>query len=330
MLTTGDPMNRYSSLITTVVAASIAAAPLNAKSIFSSGQLTTAEPLVGKPIDKCMDDPTFLLSIAAPYPFAGFVAKDQVRAKTTAVASDCQRAADYFRALRYDQMPEAIDAKGNTVAAHLPTVDEAEVRRNETVDALIAVSNQKCSVYSAYLRTFDGNVNASLGIAALITGGLGAFVGGAAAAKALSGTSAIINGSRSTINETWFSNQTIHVLAAAFEKARERERREITNRQACPIKYYTTMHAIGDALRYHADCSLLVGLAETSQAVARSEDPGLAAMRRQLSDIYAIRAQVNQLHRSRSARPRRRLLAGSRPCSTPSRRSISSASPFLI
>ncbi|WP_156457948.1 hypothetical protein [Sphingomonas sp. Leaf412] len=168
-------------------------------------------------------------------------------------------------------------------------------QRNELIDALIATSNRKCTRYSAMLKNADGAMNAGLSVGAIVTGGLGSILPGANTAKALAGTSSILGGSRAALNDVYLSNQTIHVLTAAFEKARRTKRRDITNREACTVEEYSIMRGVEDALDYHNSCSIVAGLAETALSIERSENPGLDAMRTQLNEMTNLRRQMAEL-----------------------------------
>ncbi|RHW18653.1 hypothetical protein D1610_00315 [Sphingomonas gilva] len=243
-------------------------------------RLSQAEPLfsssVGENADLCLDDPLFLFAVTAP---------ESSRSPPAFAGNKvCGDLLDQLRAYEFDRGPGKGDATEQTLW-----------RRNEVVDALIAVSNDKCGSYSAHLKTFDGQTNSALSVLAILTGGVGGIVQGAEAARILSGSSAMLSGSRTAINESWFSSQTIHVLVAAYEKSRERQLRDITNRQACPMTSYTLMDGFGDAMRYHASCSILTGLAEAAQAIERSDQPGLDTMRRQLADLASIQKQADNL-----------------------------------
>lgn len=237
-------------------------------------KLSQAEPLFGTKLDKCLDDPATLLGIAST--------------DKNIIAADCEALANELRPVIYQ-----IADSGSFDVERLNRYDK--LRRNEIIDALVAVSNRKCSDYAAFLKTHDGQANASLSILSILTGGLGGFIGGADTAKALSGSSSILSGSRAALNDTWFSNQTIHVLVSGFEKVRERDLREITNRKDCQVEQYSVMAGVGDALKYHGACSLLTGLSEAAQAIDRADQPGLETMRRQLSDLQSISAQASQL-----------------------------------
>lgn len=184
--------------------------------------------------------------------------------------------------------PAAAKQETTSESANLYT----KARRNELIDMLIATSNRKCTRYTSLLKNADGALNSSLSIGAIIAGGLGAFVGGPNAAKALSGTSAILSGSREAINQTYLSNLTIHVLAAAIEKARDRTRRDITNRQACSIESYTLSRGIEDSFQYHDACSINAALAEAATAIERSQNPGFDALRNTFAQYLALSKQV--------------------------------------
>lgn len=276
----------------------VAIATTPAEAGLFGGKLTLVEPLFGPKYEACLKDPLMLMrsmeDADGKESDSGLDSQQQTR------CMDLQKGFAKFKSLpaelkRGEKQATVVSIGSENITQYKLDDEIAMRRRNELIDTLVAVSDNKCSTYSAYLKTFDGRNNSTLGILAITTAGLGSFVGGAATAKALSGASAIINGSRSALNEVWFSSQTIHVLAAAYENARQKERQEITNRQACGIKTYTLSHGIGDAIHYHGACSLLTGLAETSLAVARQEEPGLDAMRRQLADLQSIRNQAADL-----------------------------------
>ena len=244
-------------------------------------QLAHAEPLFGKVLDRCLDDPAVLLA-ALQNPGAE---EPATPTRSIRLPEGCEDLVEQIRpAVRESAASGSFD---NPQMQALSTY-----RRNELIDALIAISNRKCSDYAAYLKTHDGQTNASLGILAILTGGVGSIVGDLGTSQVFSGASAALTGSRSALNETWFSNQTIHVLVAGFDKVRERELRSISNKKACPVQHYGVMAGVGDALRYHGACSLLAGLAEAAEAIERSDDPGFETMRRQLADLEAIRAQA--------------------------------------
>lgn len=249
---------------------------------FKKGHLARAEPLFAsgkddKGYDECLNDPTNLLAIAS-----------EGKLDPTSLPTD-KRCSALIEKLHSFNFGEAIPEKQT---GKLATI---KYRRDNVIDALVAVSDKKCSDYQAYLKTFDGQTNSFLSILAIATGGAGSTVTGEQAARILAGTSGVASGTRAALNDSWFSNQTIPVLVAAFGKARDAQRRDIMNRKMCSITNYTVMQGIADAMRYHASCSLITGLSEAAKAVERSDQPGLDVMRRQLADLGSIREQASRL-----------------------------------
>jgi hypothetical protein len=235
--------------------------------------VAAAEPLFGKGEDRCLDSPAFLLSVLG--------------AGGTAPAGAGNRP-DPCAGLR--------DAIRGAMATPNPAPNNAQERydlrqRNEVIDALMATSNRKCGRYTAFLQTYDANINTTFGIGALATAGLATVVGGENTAKALAGGSAFLNGTRSTFNEAHFRNRTIAVLAAAFDNARTQQRQAITNYQQCTPAQYTLMRGLEDAFRYHSTCSVVAGLDEAARAVQRANAPDLETIRKTMAEIVAMRQQ---------------------------------------
>jgi hypothetical protein len=256
-------------------------------------RLARAEPLFGENYDHCFDDPAFLLSVMAPeeldlenspnpLPVRGSCnsLKDMLRPYFVK---------DTFDGLRYDA--------GTIPYAEVPRnrPSNLALQRNEVMHALVTISNRKCGVYSAHLKTFDGQTNSLLSVLAIATGGIGGVVSAAGTARAFSSASAIASGSRVALNDAWFSNQTIQVLVAGYEKERSTFLRTMNQRQVCPITHYPVMAGIADAMQYHSQCSLITGLSAAAQAIERSDEPGLEVMRRQLVAMAAVSVQAESL-----------------------------------
>ena len=283
--------------------------PLGIGAVFSSRSFSAAEPLLSKEEDACLDNPAFLWAVLGadmrrPTTFRPSDGRPDERSRLnetcvalakslTQIAPTPPRTPQPFVLSATPSAQERLQAA--RIDAQIAEAEKPAIyRRNEIVDSLIAVSNRKCGRYTALLKTVDGAANSALGLGAIITGGLGAIVAGEATAKTLSGTSAIITGSRAELNKTYLTNQTIQVLAAAYENTRREERRQIANREACPLSKYTLMRGIEDALTYHASCSLVVGLQAASDAVQRSNSPDIAAIKKSMVELAALRRTTQQ------------------------------------
>lgn len=215
--------------------------PLGIVAFDPDQHVSTAEPLFGKGDATCLDDPTFLLTLYSPV----------------------------------DAMPQQLPVcqkMRSAIGAALPVMEPAgaatrerytPLQRNEVIDALMAASDRKCGRYIAFLQQYDANVNSTFGIATQAAATLAAIATGGTA-QALAAAASIAGGTRSTLNQSHFNNQTIGVLANAFENKRGEQRTEIAERQGLPAAQYTLMRGIQDATRYHSNCSIVVGLKEPS------------------------------------------------------------------
>ncbi|WP_126516831.1 hypothetical protein [Sphingobium amiense] len=285
------------------------AGPLGLGAVIGDRNLASAEPLFSEREEKCFDSgDQFLTAIFGP------VDEDQMAKPVQAGGrhSDCGAIAASFQ-----------HVIGSSSEGGLSSSRYTTQQRNEIIDILMATSNRKCTRYVAMLKNADAAVNSSLSISAIITSGLGSFVGGVNTAKALSGSAAILSGSREAINQTYLSNLTIHVLAAAMEKARDRLRRDITNREACSTSSYTLSRGLEDIFQYHGACSISVGLAEAAIAVERSQNPGLDAMRNSLAQYAALVRQAEEVGKAGTPTP----VAG--PMATPDLSSVTATNAKL-
>ena len=87
--------------------------------------------------------------------------------------------------------------------------DKGKLRRNAIQDRILGASKQRCGHYKNLLKALDARTNTILGIVTTALAGAGAIFTPANTVRALSGTAAIISGSRAEFNENYFANQTI-------------------------------------------------------------------------------------------------------------------------
>ena len=217
-----------------------------------------AEPLFGRNDMQCLDDPTFLLTIYGTVPA---------------------------------KLPQACQDMRNSIAAALAREGDKKVQRNEVIDGLMAASDRKCGRYIAFLQQYDANVNSTFGIASQTAATIAAITSGGTA-QALAAAASIAGGSRNTLNQSHFNNQTVGVLANAFENIRREQREKIAELQNKPPADYTLMRGIQDATRYHANCSIVVGLKEAQRAVEEAHAPSLNAMEKMLAHFAKLQEQA--------------------------------------
>lgn len=232
--------------------------------------VSAAEPLFGKADLQCLDDATFLLTLYAP---------DPVTNRPPACSS--------IRAAIAAALP-------HQAGPVLPEKDRyGKVQRNEVVDGLMAASDRKCGRYIAFLQQYDGNVNSTFGIAALSTAALAAIATGGTA-QALAAASSIAGGSRNTLNQSHFNNQTIGVLANAFETVRKEQREKIAELQNKSPADYTLMRGVQDVTRYHANCSIVVGLKAAQRAVEEADSPSISSMQKMAEQLEKLNVAMQK------------------------------------
>lgn len=204
--------------------------------------VAAAEPLFGDGDETCLNDPTFLLTIYAP--------------ETPSPKGDVDVCTRMKRAIGWALVPHG--AAGASYSSE---------QRNEVVDALMGASDRKCGRYTAFLQQYDANVNGGFGVLAQATSALATLATGGTA-KWLAAGSTLSEGTRGTLNNALFANKTIGVLAQAYENRRDNDRKAIQDALNTELSKYSLMRGIADVFRYHADCSIVVGLQETQQAVS--------------------------------------------------------------
>lgn len=234
--------------------------------------VSSAEPLWGKNDLRCLDNPTFLLALLSN--------KDISQQNWPAV---CRQMAVSIR----DTLPAMPAQDLNSPPRY------TALQRNEIIDAMMSASDRKCSRYIAFLQQYDGNVNSTFGIAAQSAAIIASMVSGGTA-QAFAAGAGIAGGVRGTLNESHFNNQTIGVLANAFENVRREQREKIAEFEAKDVKDYTLMRGIQDATRYHGSCSIVVGLKEAQRDVEAARSPNIDTMKSMVDKLNELRAGMKK------------------------------------
>jgi hypothetical protein len=166
-------------------------------------------------------------------------------------------------------------------------------RRNSIQEQILIASNQRCGIYKNQLKTIDARANFALGFATTLSAGLGAIFTAADTVRALSGSAAILSGTRAEFNEVYFSKQTIQVLTEAMEVKRRLIYEKIKKSQIRNVDDYTVEAAIKDAVTYHTKCSLIAGLEQAAISVQREENPGIKGSQRALIEAKKLQHIMN-------------------------------------
>ncbi len=103
----------------------------------------------------------------------------------------------------------------------LSLTETQRMRRNAVQERLIAASNSACREFTQHLNTYQSYTNFWLGAAAVGTGAAGAIVSGVVAARALSGVTGALAGTRAEFNSDLFAKQLVSTIVQAIDKSRE-------------------------------------------------------------------------------------------------------------
>ncbi len=170
---------------------------------------------------------------------------------------------------------ESKESKKNcAIPAALSAVQYAKAR-NEIQDYVLAASNQKCGHYMRVLYGHRGDTEVFWGGLSTLLAGAGAVLTNVQSAQALSAGAAVSSGIRSELSQAYFANLAMEVITAGIHTRRAEILTKIKEDRKAENSSYTIPGAVGDALRYHAACSVLVGLEVASQAIERVNNPGV-------------------------------------------------------
>lgn len=170
---------------------------------------------------------------------------------------------------------------------------DAQLRRRQIQDSIVAESNTLCGEYEQTLNRFNQEGNFLFGSASTLLGGLGAIFTQASAARPLAGAASIFSGVRGELNADVFQQQAIQVITNGIDSRRKR----IAQIMACHVNdsllNYTLERAVAQAFKYHEACSLISGLEEANKATSQGSDVGLAAAHQ---TMHAIELMYQDLH----------------------------------
>lgn len=218
------------------------------------------------------------------------------------------------------------DARYNTAGSSV------ELRRNQVQDRIIAASEQRCQAYRLHLTRNISNTNFYLGAATSIFAGAGAAFTEPSTVRALAAMAGITSGVSAEFNRSYLHTLTLQVISRGIEARRMEIRNEIERLRGTRLRYgplylpnvaqtqptagettidpavpanatstptpidvYTMERAFADALRYHAACSVTVGLEEAQEALDEAESPSLSTLNHAMETLVDVRAHAARL-----------------------------------
>lgn len=147
--------------------------------------------------------------------------------------------------------------------------------RSQIQDRLIAASNQRCNLYTTYLKRLSTYYNGIFGTLTTILGGAGAIVTGANSARILSGLAGISSGTRAELNQAIFESIATSVIIPGIQKSRNEFHEDILKKRKNTLEEYTIEGAIADAITYHGYCSMDTGIAYAQKSIQSYDDIGI-------------------------------------------------------
>lgn len=152
-------------------------------------------------------------------------------------------------------------------------VEDATARRSQIQDRLIAASNQRCNLYTTYLKRVNTYENGIFGTLTTVLGGAGAIVTGETAARTLSGLAGISSGTRAELNQAIFESIATSIIIPGIQSTRKNFLKEImVKRKKESIEIYTIEGAIADAITYHGYCSMDTGISFAQKSIQTTDN----------------------------------------------------------
>jgi hypothetical protein len=164
-------------------------------------------------------------------------------------------------------------------------VDDASGHRSHRDRAqlqLISLSDQMCERHLAGIHGNTGAINMGFDIAAMALSGAAAIVKPKRPAQVYGGLAALASGSRVAFNANVLYNMLAPAIIAKIRALRQEAYTQMKTMRAQSLSSYGAADAINDALRYHHQCSLYIGIQTLT------EDAGL----RKQSDLTSSSAQI--------------------------------------
>lgn len=173
---------------------------------------------------------------------------------------------------------QSIEKRLNTAFYKANEYPNPELHRSQIQDRLIAASNQRCNIYTTYIKRMSTKNNAAFGTLTTALGGAGAIVTGAHTARLLAGLAGISSGVRAELNQAIFESVATSVIVPAIHKQRAEILEEIQGKRGTnglSLEEYTVAGAIADAIKYHGACSMDAGIAFAQKSLNSFEDVGV-------------------------------------------------------
>lgn len=210
----------------------------------------------------------------------------------------CWEAGAYDDGTRYEAgCLKNLDHAYGYFEAALSTIDDEERRkaiRTRVQDRIIAASNQRCGDFLRALHQYEADKSFQFGALATLLAGAGAVFNDATTARALSGASSVISGTRAEFSNSYYRNKAIDVLTKGIRARRRAIREGMCTRAVEKVGVYTAWAAIADAVEYHSACNVITGLEEASDSITKVQNPGPDQLSAYLDQLVVARDKAKK------------------------------------
>lgn len=144
-------------------------------------------------------------------------------------------------------------------------------RRNEIQDAIIEAANQRCLAWRNYVFGHRAGVGFYMGSAASAASAAAAAFKPESTIRGLSAAASALGASRAEFEKSFFFDITTQVIMQGIELARKDKLDAIMQKRDLPLSKYPMRQATGEAIEYHAACSVHMGLVKIQEELPKSK-----------------------------------------------------------
>ncbi|MEQ8267928.1 MAG: hypothetical protein RH982_12070 [Parvibaculum sp.] len=146
---------------------------------------------------------------------------------------------------------------------------ESKEIRNKLMGELVLRSKIICEAHQAAIISNSSTANFGLSEMTTVLSGLGSILTPASTVRALSGSAAITNATRSSMNEIFYQNLLATAIVKSIDEMRLRKYAALSAKRDNDHKQYTVDEMLADVVDYHQACSFYSGLVTLTKASER-------------------------------------------------------------
>lgn len=175
------------------------------------------------------------------------------------------------------------------------TPEKIKEYRARYQERVIQASNQRCSAFKKRLHKYEGDVNFWLGTATTLFAGAAAVISHEQTARELAAAAGFSSGIRAEFNSSYFRNITIEVVTKGIDARRQAHYASMLQKRNQSLLMYPVEAAIADAVSYHGSCTVIAGLQQAADSIARVTDPGISTLNKTLEQLAQARTLASNI-----------------------------------